>query len=483
MRLSELMSVLPGIQLPRDVEISGICFDSRRVKAGDLFVALVGAKADGHDFVPGAVGSGAAVVLVERPLAVLSVPQVVVKDARAALGKLSARFLDYPSRRIKVIGVTGTNGKTTTTYLIRSIVQAAGRKVGVIGTIAYSTGVEETEAVNTTPESLLVQELLSEMVRAGVEYAAMEVSSQAIDQGRVNDVEFAAGVFTNLSREHLDYHKTMAAYARAKGLLFGRLPRDAVSVVNGDDRYVGIVVGDRRGVIRFGFKKGSDVRVVSFETGVKGSRFSILSPWGKMDLATPLPGKHNVYNCVASAAVAAALGIDPPAIARGIAALSSVPGRLEPVDAGQDFTVFVDYAHTPDALKNVLKTVRKLAANRVIVLFGCGGERDRSKRPRMRAVAEKLADHCVVTSDNPRGEDPQDIIDQIMRHAADPSRFTVEIDRRAAIARAVAMARPGDLVLLAGKGHETWQIFKDRRVHFDDREVARDVLRKAGSTP
>jgi len=482
MQLSHLISVLPRVRVRGDAKITGLCFDSRRVKRGDLFVALVGANADGHAFVPDAVASGAAAVLVERAVPGINVPQVVVKDTREALGKLSARFLNYPSRRLKVVGVTGTNGKTTTTYLIRAIVEAAGKKAGIIGTIAYSTGVEETEAVNTTPESLLTQQLLSEMVRAGMEYAVMEVSSQALDQGRVNDVDFAAAVFTNLSREHLDYHKTMARYARAKARLFALLPENAVSVVNGDDRYAKIVVGDRRGVVRFGFKKGMDVRVVRCETGVKGSRFSIVSPWGEMDLVTPLPGRHNVYNCVAAVSVAAALDIDRAAIARGVAALSSVPGRLEPVDVGQKFAVFVDYAHTAVALENVLMTVRELTKHRVIVLFGCGGERDKSKRRRMRVAAESLADHCVVTSDNPRGEDPKAIIDQVMRGAEDLSKFTVEIDRRVAITRAIELARPGDLVLIAGKGHETVQIFKDRRVRFDDREVAREVLRKAASS-
>jgi len=482
MRLSELISVLPGTKLSHDADITGIAFDSRTVKPGELFVALVGAKADGHDFVRAAVASGAAAVLAQRRTQEIDVPQLVVKDSRAALGKLSARFLNYPSRQLRVIGVTGTNGKTTTTYLIRSIAEAAGKKAGIIGTIAYFTGVEEVSAVNTTPESLLTQQLLSEMVDAGMDYAAMEVSSQALDQGRVDDVDFAAGVFTNLSREHLDYHKTMASYARAKGRLFAKLSGDAVLVVNGDDRYVEKVIGRRRrGVIRFGFKRDVDVRVVSFETGVRGSRARVLSPWGEIDLVTPLAGKHNVYNCVAASTVLAALGIDMGAVVRGVAGLSCVRGRLEPVDEGQDFAVFVDYAHTDEALKNVLRTVRELTKKRVIVAFGCGGERDVSKRPRMSRTAEKLADHCVVTSDNPRGEDPEVIIDQIMRGARDLSKFTVESDRRAAITGAIGMARPGDLVLIAGKGHETCQIFKDRRIHFDDREIAREVLRKVVS--
>jgi len=274
----------------------------------------------------------------------------------------------------------------------------------------------------------------------------------------------------------------MPSYARAKARLFRQLTTEALAVANSDNEYWEQVVARTRArVIRFGFRGTPEVKVTDFETGLSGSRFRLSAAWGEMDLTTPLPGEHNVYNCVAAAATTVALGIEPAAIARGIANLTTVSGRLEPVDEGQDFTVFVDYAHSDDALENVLKAVKKLTKRRVIVVFGCGGDRDVTKRPRMRAVAEELADHCVVTSDNPRSEDPQDIIDQIMRGVRDSSKFTVEPDRATAIKLAIGMAQAGDLVLIAGKGHETYQIFKDRRIHFDDREVAREALRKVVS--
>lgn len=479
MRLSEMKSVLPGATLTGDVEVSGISFDSRTVKPGDLFVALVGAKSDGHDFLHEAAAAGAAAVMLERRTDTVDVPQVVVADSRTALGKVSARFYDYPSRRLTVIGVTGTNGKTTTTYLIRSILKAAGKGAGLIGTISYAVGDETSAALNTTPESLVIQRLLSETADAGHPYAVLEVSSQALDAGRVDDVTFAAAVFTNLSREHLDHHKDMPSYARAKARLFDPLAVEALAVINTDDDHWEDVAGRTKAKrITYGFRGSPDVKVSELETGLTGSRFSMSSPWGERVLTTPLPGRHNVYNCVAAATVTSALGIDPSAAARGIAELSRVSGRLEPVDVGQDFAVFVDYAHSDDALENVLKAVRRMTEQRVIVVFGCGGDRDVTKRPRMRAVAEELADHCIVTSDNPRSEDPQDIIDQIMRGVRDARKFTVEPDRTTAIHRAVGMAHAGDVVLIAGKGHETYQIFRDRRIHFDDREVAREALRK-----
>ena len=335
---------------------------------------------------------------------------------------------------------------------------------------------------NTTPSIIELYSLLGSMYKEGIRNSILEVSSHSLDQGRVDDVDFAAAVFTNLSPEHLDYHKDMPSYARAKGRLFKTLGADAVAVANADDPHTPEVIrGRAENMIRFGFGGPADVRAVSFETTLGGSVCKVTSPWGEMDLTTPMPGKHNVYNCLAAAAVSGALGIGTDAIVKGIADLSCVSGRLEPVEEGQEFAVFVDYAHSDDALENVLNAVRTLTDKRVIVVFGCGGDRDASKRPRMRAVAEELADHCVVTSDNPRGEEPGAIIEQIMRGVRDESKFTVEPDRATAIRCGIELARPGDLVLIAGKGHETYQIFRDRRIHFDDREVAREVLRRAVS--
>ena len=480
MKLSELASGVASAKPAGDAEIKGITFDSRTVKPGDLFAALVGAQADGHAFAAQAVASGASALLVERRLDALDVPQLVVADSRAALGKISATFYNHPSKRVKVIGVTGTKGKTTTTYIIRSILQAAGKKAGLVGTISYSFGGEDIPSVNTTPESLVVQRLLSDMAKNGCEYAPMEVSSIALEEGRVSEVTFAAGLFTNLAPEHMDYHHDMTSYAHAKGRLFDLVTPGGPAVVNADSEYLDEVLGGvKRNVVRFGFGESADVRVTRMEALVDGSRFAVASPWGELEFRTELPGKHNVYNCLAALSVTGALGFSPKALVEGVAALKNVSGRLERVDEGQPFAVFVDYAHTDDALRNVLSTVRPLTAGRVIVVFGCGGDRDRTKRPRMRGVCEELADLCVVTSDNPRSEDPKAILAEIMRGVRDSRKFTVEPNRRTAIRMAIEMASPGDLVLIAGKGHETYQIFKNRRLHFDDREVAREVLREA----
>ena len=482
MKLSQLASAVPESRCigTADAEISGMTFDSRAVKAGDLFAALVGDKADGHDFAARAVASGAAALLVERLLDGIAVPQLVAPDSRAALGKAAAVFYGHPSRRVKVVGVTGTKGKTTTAYLIRSIVEAAGMKAGMIGTISYSFGEGEIPAVNTTPESLVVQQLLAEMAKRGCQYAPMEVSSHALDQGRVDDVTFAAGLFTNLAPEHMDYHKDMASYAQAKGRLFGLLAPGGPAVANADNGYAREVLRAYKGkAVLFGFDEGADARVTQMEALVDGSRFTLAGPWGEMKFRTALPGRHNVYNCAGAATVTAALGIAPAAVVAGVENLKNVSGRLERVDEGQPFAVFVDYAHTDDALRSVLSTVRPLTPGRVTVVFGCGGDRDRAKRPRMRAACEELADLCVVTSDNPRSEDPAAIIAEIMRGVGKASKFTLEPDRRTAIRIAIEMAREGDVVLIAGKGHETYQIFKTRRIHFDDREVAREVIREA----
>jgi UDP-N-acetylmuramoyl-L-alanyl-D-glutamate--2,6-diaminopimelate ligase len=342
----------------------------------------------------------------------------------------------------------------------------------------YIVGGRETPAPNTTPESCTVQELLAQMADEKITHAVMEVSSHSLEQHRVEDVEFAAGVFTNLTPEHLDYHKTMRAYACAKAKLFKALPADAPAAVNADDRWCDKVTRvKRRNRFRYAIRREAEVKVTGLDVSARGSRFTVASPWGTFEIRTVLPARHNVYNCLAAATVTAALGIDPEDVAEGIARVTCVRGRLEPVAAGQDFTVLVDYAHTTAALESVLKAVRELTKTRLIVLFGCGGDRDKSKRPRMRAAAEKIADRVVVTSDNPRTENPLAIIDRIMKGVRDRSKFTIEPDRRAAIAKAIGMARPGDVVLLAGKGHEDYQIIGDRRFHLDDREEALKALK------
>ncbi len=472
-----------------DLEVTGVAADTRRVAPGHVFVAIRGHKLDGHDFAAEAVRRGAVAVVAERPLdgaIPAGVPVVVVDDGRLALARLADAFHGEPSRRVRVVGVTGTKGKTTTTFLVRSIVRAAGRECGLLGTIAYEAFGRSTVSHNTTPDPVEVQSFLADLARGGAAHAVMEVSSHALCQRRVEGVRFAVAAFTNLKPEHLDYHRTMEEYRDAKGRLFESLGPEATAVLNADDeasaRYAARTAAR---VLRYsarGARSAVDVAADAIEVGAGGTRFRLLARGeDAVPVALRLVGRHNVENALAAAACGLSLGLDAATVRRGLEALPAVPGRLEPVEAGQPFRVLVDYAHTDDALAKVLETGRELlngAGGRLICVFGCGGDRDRTKRPRMGHVAERLADVAVVTSDNPRTEDPGAIIDEILRGLERPERAVVEPDRRAAIRQAVSMARPGDLVLVAGKGHETYQIVGDRVVPFDDREVAREALRE-----
>jgi UDP-N-acetylmuramoyl-L-alanyl-D-glutamate--2,6-diaminopimelate ligase len=456
-----------------EVEITGLAYSSGSVSPGTLFFCVRGFTADGHDFAADAVERGAAALVCERPLG-LGVPEVVVEDVRAAMGPVAARFYGDPTAALRVVGITGTNGKTTTAFLIRDVLEAAGSHTGLLGTVKQVVGGAEEPVEHTTPEAIDLQATFRRMLDSGDAACAMEVSSHALELGRVGGVRFSCRVFTNLTQDHLDFHPDMESYYLAKRRLFdGPGP----AVVNLDDGYGRRLSGEVEGAITFGIDSpDAAYRARDVRFDVTGSRFAADTPDGALELSTPLPGLFNVSNVLAALATARALGVEPEACVSALAEAGRVPGRLEPVEEGQSFGVFVDFAHTPDSLDNVLKAARELTEGRLHVVFGAGGDRDRAKRPLMGEAAASRADRVIVTSDNPRSEEPEAIIEEVVRGTGpDVER---EPDRRRAIALAVETAEPGDVVVIAGKGHEQGQEFKERRKEpFDDREVAREALR------
>ncbi len=457
--------------------VTGVAYRSDRVRPGDVFFCIPGFAHDGHDFAADAVSRGAVAVVAERPLQGLSAPVAVVPSARAALARAAARAYGFPSQALDVVGITGTNGKTTSSYLVDSILRADGRTTGLIGTVETRIAGERVASARTTPESADLQELLARMRMAGVSGVAMEVSSHAIDLHRVDGTRFAVAAFTNLSQDHLDYHHTLADYWSVKRRLFTDLDV-AARVVNIDDPAGRELARELSAAISIGRDESAAIRAIDEVPGPWSTEFTLAGPWGAERLVLPLAGRYNVENALVATGCATALGIGIEEIAAGLASAPQVPGRLERIEEGQPFAVFVDYAHTPDSLEKAIQAVRAVTGGRVIVVFGCGGDRDPDKRALMGAAAATYADHVILTSDNPRSEDPVGIILQIedgMRGVS--SAYDVEVDRRAAIATALAAARPSDAVLIAGKGHEDYQIFSDRTVHFDDREVAREELR------
>lgn len=475
----------------RDRPVTSIAYDSRRVASGAVFVALRGLKADGAHFAPQAIGRGAALIVAETPApSGISAPWVVVSDARLALALLADRFYDHPSRDISVIGVTGTNGKTTTAYLLAAILDAAGLPAGIMGTVSYRIGREEREAARTTPEAPDVQHLLHAMREQGCRSAVMEVSSHALALKRVDGMQFAAAIFTNLTRDHLDFHADMESYFAAKRRLFEMLPPGAPAIINSDDPRAAQLMSVASRPVTYGIQSSADVRPDSLEMGLDGIVLDLLTPRGSIALRSKLVGRPNAYNILAAAAAAVALELPLQSIAEGVHALAGVPGRFEVVSsATDDLTVVVDYAHTDDALRNLLETARPLARRRLITVFGCGGDRDRTKRPLMGMVAARLSDVVLITSDNPRSEDPARIIDEVRRGipagtqaGGRQTEVMSIVDRAEAIERAVAMANPDDLILIAGKGHEKYQQIGDRVLPFDDVAVARSALahRSAG---
>jgi UDP-N-acetylmuramoyl-L-alanyl-D-glutamate--2,6-diaminopimelate ligase len=461
------------------VEISDLAYDARAVMAGALFFCVRGERHDGHRFARDAIAQGAAALVVDHVLE-LDVPQLVVTDPRAAMATAAVAFFDDPSGELEVAGVTGTNGKTTVTFLLTSILDAAGRRPGLLGTVETRIGGERRPATRTTPEAIDVQRAFRAMLDAGDRSCALEATSHGSALRRLDGVRFSALAFTNLSQEHLDFHGTMANYFGAKRRLFveGERPPAAVNV---DDEHGRRLADDLRSLghgplVTFGFTPEADLRVEELELDPAGARFRA----GGLELRTRLRGRFNVENVLAAAAVSRLLGVEDDAIAAGVEALSGVPGRFEAVDEGQPFAVVVDYSHKPDALANVLQAARELARNRLICVFGCGGDRDRGKRPLMGAIATDLADVAIVTSDNPRSEHPEAIIAEVLEGAGPGAE--VEPDRALAIQRAIELAEEGDVVVIAGKGHEQGQEFADRTIPFDDRDVARDALRRLGAT-
>jgi UDP-N-acetylmuramoyl-L-alanyl-D-glutamate--2,6-diaminopimelate ligase len=466
----------------RAVEVAGIVHDSRAAGPGSLFCCIRGAVSDGHRYAADAVAAGSVALLVEEWLP-LPVPQARVASVRSVLGPLAARFQGEPSFAMRTLGVTGTNGKTTTTYLLESIARAAGDTTGVIGTVGARIGDQELPNLHTTPEATELQSLLAAMRDSGVGTVAMEVSSHALDQHRVDATHFAATCFTNLTHDHLDYHGTIDAYFESKARLFSPVftNRAAINIGDPHGEQLAQQASAREVVVtRYGVgESDADVSAQRVELGPDGTAFELLACRARpVPVRTSLVGPFNVVNAVAAATTALLAGFELDAIVAGLAAPLVVPGRMERVDAGQDFTVFVDYAHTPDALDAAITAARGVAGNagRVIVVFGCGGDRDRAKRPRMGEIAADAADVAFVTSDNPRSEDPAAIVDDIV--AGVPSGRHVErnLDRRSAIGDAIAAARPGDVVLVAGKGHEPGQIVGERVEPFDDRAVAREAI-------
>jgi UDP-N-acetylmuramoyl-L-alanyl-D-glutamate--2,6-diaminopimelate ligase len=452
------------------VEIGGLAYDNRAVEPGTLFFCVPGFTRDGHDFAPDAVARGAAALVVARPVDA-GVPEVQVEDVRAAMATAAARFYGDPTAALPVVGVTGTNGKTTTAFLVRALLEAAGRQCGLLGTVTSFVDGEERPTVRTTPEAIDLQRIFREMLDGGDTACAMEISSHALELRRADGIHVAAAVFTNLTQDHLDFHPTMEDYFQAKRRLLAA-PLTATKVVNVDDPYGRRLAEEFPDAVTFAIDREADYRAIDVETGFAGTDCQFETPDGAFAVHVPLPGRFNIANALGAWAAVRALDVELTALPDS----ARVPGRFEPVDEGQPFAVLVDYAHTPDSLENVLCAARELATGRVIAVFGAGGDRDRGKRPLMGEIGARLADVALVTSDNPRSEDPQAIIAEILAGAG--REVEHDIDRRRSIHRAVALAEPGDVIVIAGKGHEQGQEFEGgRKEPFDDVAVAREALR------
>jgi UDP-N-acetylmuramoyl-L-alanyl-D-glutamate--2,6-diaminopimelate ligase len=476
MRLHQVIAGAPAAA--RDIEVTNLAYDNRAVEAGALFFCVPGFTRDGHDYAPDAIGRGAVALVVERPLD-LGVPEIRVASVREAMAPAAAAFYGDPTATLQVTGVTGTNGKTTTAFLIRELLEAAGLQTGLLGTVKSVIGGDEREVQRTTPEAIDLQRTFREMLDAGDRACSIEVSSHALELHRADAVHFAAAIFTNLTQDHLDFHETMEDYFRAKQRLFETGP--GVAVINVDDPYGARLAGSVENPVTFAVDRDATYRAVDVETGLSGSRFTVVVGDDRVEVGSPLRGTFNVYNVLGALATAHRLGVRLETIAGAIEHAGQVPGRFEPVDEGQGFAVLVDYAHTPDSLENVLAAARTLTEGRVHVVFGCGGDRDRGKRPLMGEIATRLADRVIVTSDNPRSEEPEAIVDEILEGAGSDVRS--QVDRRSAIAEAIAGAAAGDVVVIAGKGHEQGQEFTGgHKIPFDDVTVAREVLRSAALT-
>ena len=484
----DLTRAMPGARAAGDfsARVSGAAYDSRLARAGDVFVAVPGFRTDGHDFAGAAVAAGAAALVVERRIEGVSpaLPQFVVPSCRAALSLVGDALHGHPSGELALIGVTGTNGKTTTAFLIDAVLRSSGRRAGLMGTIHYRVGEETFEEPRTTPEGPDLQDYLRRMADAGASHAVMEASSHGLALDRLLGCEFQAAVFTNLTQDHLDFHGGMESYFQAKLRLFREFS-PAHSIVNADDEYGRRIAGEARGrVWTYGLGGGTDVGVENLSVSSSGMSFRMTTPAGEVGVETALIGRHNLSNVLAASAACLSQGLGLEEVAKGVKALENVPGRFEKIDLGQPFLVVVDYAHTEDALARVLEFVRPVTERRILTLMGCGGDRDRKKRPLMAAAALRGSDYVVMTSDNPRTEEPEAILREVESGAAlvpgSDGRWRSVVDRREAIRALIAEAREGDAAIIAGKGHETYQILGSDRAPFDDREEAREALRLAG---
>ena len=463
-----------------DIEITGITNDSRNVRPGYLYVAIKGYKTDGHNFIKKSIECGAqAIVSEERSSLDTNIPQIVVRNTRKALSSLSCCFYDNPSQKINLVGVTGTNGKTTTTFLTKSVIEKAGYETGLIGTINYQIGKKVITAKETTPESVELQRLISEMVEAKMKFAVMEVSSHSAIQHRIENIDFKTAVFTNLTTEHMDYHKTFSNYMHAKAELFKNLKKDSFAVLNADDKF-SEYFADRTNakILWYGIKRDADIKAEICKESTSNIVIKVNYSGREIDMNIPFMGLHNVYNALASVASAISLGFELDTIKSGIETAPTVPGRLENVPCDCGFKVVIDYAHTPHALETVLHALKGLVKGRLLLVFGCGGDRDKEKRPQMGRIADEKSDIFWLTNDNPRTEDPLDIIDDIKAGIKSGRSFHIQTSRYIAIEEALSEAEDGDLIIIAGKGHEKYQIVKDTIVPFDDREVVKKILLK-----
>ncbi len=491
-RVSKLFQTMYGqMVVTHEVEIQGIAYDSRKVRKGDMFVAISGIDVDGHRYIESAIHNGAKAVVVEDDAALpdsyfmhAGVIKIVVQNSRAALARLSANYFNHPAEHLAMVGITGTNGKTTTSMLVKSILESAGQQTGLVGTIEYSIGNKRFPATHTTPESLELSELLSRMVQQGCTSAVMEVSSHALHQHRVDGIPFRTAVFTNLTQDHLDYHKTMEEYFDAKAILFRQLSPASTAVVNLDDPFGTRFVSETRArAMTYAIGCDADVKAEIVSLSVQGTEIEILHRGERTMVESPLIGRFNVSNILAAFCVGLTFDISKPAIAQALHNVGHVAGRFEPILGRQGWTAIIDYAHTPDALQKTLFAIadifEKASGRKIITVFGCGGNRDRTKRPTMGQIASELSDLTIITSDNPRKEDPVEIIREVEAGVLPHRSVLTEVDRGRAITMALDLAHAGDVVLIAGKGHEDYQIIGDKKIHFSDREIVESYLRKS----
>lgn len=482
MKITDIANIIKGAteHNTKESTIKGVTEDSRKVKEGFAFVAISGTNEDGNKYVTDAINRGASVIVSESNFPTLSSPQIVVPNAREALAIICSAFYNHPEEKLVAVGITGTNGKTTTSYLLKSILEHAGNRVGLVGTIRHEIGERMIPAQMTTPSASEIYEYLAQMVSADLTHVVLETSSHALSQHRVKGLNFAVGIFTNITQDHLDYHKNMDDYFQAKSILFKDLSENSTAVLNADeDCFDKLKNLTKAKIIGYSIEKESDVYATDIDSNLNGSSFVLHYNNETAKINTSLVGIYNISNILSAAASAFALGVAFDNVVSGIQSVKGVPGRVEKVDCGQNFKVVVDYAHTPDALDSLLSNMRKVCSNRLICVFGCGGDRDTSKRPQMGKVVENLSDVAVVTSDNPRSEEPDDIIKMIIDGMSKKSiKKIVEADRYKAIELALAEANEDDLVVVAGKGHETYQKFKDQVRFFDDRLVIKEILEK-----